>query len=93
MSTLKTVTIQVGNTDNKLTQQEWADFVEKTGEMIGAFANHIYFFGAPPSYEEWQNACWVIQCGDPRLKRELEKIRAKYKQDSVAWTEGETIFL
>jgi hypothetical protein len=44
----------------------------------------------------WQNACWVFTIHPneiDEIKRELTVIRAKYEQDSAAWTEGETEFV
>lgn len=91
-----TITIQIGNTDDKLTQEEWARYVEKVGQAINYKAECVHFFGAPVNYAKWQNAAWVIECKeeDSRyLMGSLIEIREHFRQDSVAWTEGKTLFI
>lgn len=89
---MKTITVQIGNTDGKLTQDMWAAFVGQCDAAIQSEAT-IHFKGGPPVWERWQNVCWVILMHHEEtlaLKRKLTSIRAKFSQDSVAWTEGET---
>jgi hypothetical protein len=94
---MKTVTIQIGNSDDKLTQREWSEFVIEVNELVDANAANVHFFGAPSGWLVWQNVAWVIQFDDAVVQEAFQKklieIRKKYKQDSVAWTEGETLFL
>ena len=97
-----TIIIQIGNTDNKLTQQDWARYVSEvrdavntatflsdSGEIHGSFYSH--------SDAAWQNACFVIDITEPsrreQLKDRLVDIGDNYMQDSTAWTEGTTEFL
>ena len=91
----KTVTIQIGNSDDKLTQREWSEYVEDVRKIVEGLRG-VHFFGAAPTYAPWQNAAWVIECDDEVrvwLKENVTKIRKEYKQDSVAWTEGTTEFI
>ncbi len=93
-----TITLQIGNTDNKLTQQEWASFFLETEKAIRARASvELHFSGAPPATSQWQNACFVFASESPialsTLRSDIKILREKYRQDSVAWTEGETQFL
>lgn len=91
-----TITIQIGNTDDKLTQEEWARYVEKVNEAIQRRVFSVYFFGAPVNYAKWQNAAWVIECKEEDSKflmGSLIEIREHFRQDSVAWTEGRTFFI
>ena len=94
---MKTVTLQVGNSDDKLAQMEWAAFVARIRDVFDETPYvDVHFFGCSNPTECWQNACWVF-VADPgvieQIKSELIAIRAKYRQDSVAWTEGETAFI
>jgi hypothetical protein len=93
---MRTASILIGNTDNKLAQLEWAAFVLQTKEHVEAHAHRVHFFGAPPNYEVWQNACWVIELNDdklPSLKEGLTAIRKKFRQDSVALLVSQTEFI
>ena len=97
-----TIIIQIGNTDNKLTQQDWSRYVGEVkslienavlisdgGEIHGTFYSH--------SDAPWQNACFVIDMDDEKRKEQMKDrlvdIGDSYLQDSTAWTEGTTEFL
>ena len=100
-----TVTIQIGNSDDKLTQVEWSEFVNYFNECINKFISlidnrHIHFFGMPPGDAPWQNACWVLELHNldkganvEIIKQELRAIAKTYNQNCFAWTEGETEFV
>ena len=93
---MKTIIIQIGNSDNKLRQVEWADFVETIKNIIGRYAVAIHFFGGSSNWENWQNACWVFDVNKAdriALSDALTAVRQKYQQDSLAWTEGKTVFI
>lgn len=90
---MKTITIQIGNSDDKLPQSYWSRFCH---EMIGAiqhYATEIHFSGYSLPNARWQNAAFVFTI-DESLTGELSEcvviIRDNYGQDSVALTEGET---
>jgi len=93
---MKTVTIQIGNSDDKLTQKEWSQFVQWIDMEVRARAE-IHFFGLSPSDEEWQNACWVANVlyddDYPILKAMIIRVKNRFHQSSVAWTEGKTEFI
>jgi len=92
---LKTIALQIGNSDNKLTQVEWANFVIDIANLLeGDPTTQIHFFGGPTTWECWQNVAWIFVTGNPmELCQEVKRIRTKYKQDSAAWTEGSTAFV
>jgi hypothetical protein len=93
---MKTITVQIGNTDNKLTQKEWSEFVCEISSAIHIFVKEVHFGGGSASWEEWQNYAWVFIVTNDRVKMIKDKIKAIrefYRQDSVAWTEGETLFI
>ncbi len=90
-----TVTIQIGNSDDKLTQSQWSRFVHTVNDYVMLWGE-IHFFGTSDGDKPWQNATWIIE-----LDRELsinahDKLRRVAKlfgQDSIAWTEGVTQFI
>lgn len=89
-----TVTIQIGNSEDRLTQKEWSSFVRHTDHLIRADCKEIFFAGPSPSDAPWQNYCWVVEPYDPdALREDLTAIRMEFKQHSAAWTEGETRFI
>jgi hypothetical protein len=93
---MRTITIQIGNSDDKLSQREWYKFVISVRKLISVYCNAIHFFGAPANWESWQNVAWIITCDDNRveaLKTAVAEVRAEFNQDSAAWTEGETEFV
>ena len=95
---MKTVTIQIGNSDDKLTQLQWSNFVDAVDSAIAAFKGQPHFSGGSDNAKPWQNYCWVFLLEDDPLitesfQRQLADVRAKYQQDSVAWTEGKTLFV
>lgn len=93
---VKTITIQIGNSDDKLSQVKWSEFVSDVENAIHQVADRIHFFGSPPSVARWQNATWVASVSEHHihaLKAEIKSIRTYFNQDSAAWTEGETQFI
>lgn len=94
-----TITIQIGNSDNKLTQQRWADFVAAVSDRLEVYVEdrtaEIHFFGAPHTWAQWQNAAWIVEinCCLPPLRAELAYIARTFDQDSIALTVGETEFV
>lgn len=82
-------TIQIGNSDNNLTQKEWSEYVkavhDATFETEGGVETH--FFACSEGSHPWQNACWVIAIRETEVDAMLQAIatiRKKYRQDSVA---------
>lgn len=93
---MKTITIQIGNSDDKLTQKEWARFTYNVKEAVACAASEIHYSGASPGDCAWQNYCIVFSVHPEReesLREELKNQREAHKQDSLAWTEGETEFI
>jgi hypothetical protein len=93
---VKTLVVQIGNSDNKLRQADWARFVQRTGAIIQEYAAIIHFFGGPENWATWQKVCWVFDCEEARignLKLRLAETRKEFLQDSAAVTQGETEFV
>ena len=88
--------MQIGNSDNKLRQEEWARFVQRVGAVVREHADTIHFFGGPENWAAWQKVCWVFDCEESRLadlKRQLAEARKEFQQDSAALTQGDTEFV
>lgn len=95
-----TVTIQIGNTDNKLTQAEWSAFVKLVGDYIERYvedrAAEIHFFASSAGHAPWQNAAWIVAITDEHeaaMRADISTARRRFRQDSAAWTTGETAFV
>lgn len=96
MPKIKTITVQIGNSDNKLTQEEWVYYIEQVDREMHLHAWEIHFFGFSNPQSKYQNACWVMNVHEDvlfSLKQELRSIGHTFRQDSIAWTEGVTEFL
>ena len=93
---MKTVTILIGNSDDKLSQKEWAEFVRTVSMYLTGVADW-QFSGISHGDAEWQNACWVVlfhtEDDFNRVKKLISKLRNEFHQDSIAWIEGYTEFL
>lgn len=91
-----TLCVSIGNSDNKLTQQEWAQFVKAIGELLKSYETMRFFFGGSENYAPWQNVCWLCQVNDLQLseiKNGIRNIREIYGQESayVLWGAGEFV--
>jgi hypothetical protein len=92
---MSTFTIQIGNSDNKLSQLEWSKFCADLFEFGHNKCVKIWFYGQSPCDKPWQNCCMVVEyfyAGKiPNELYDAIKNMAKYyKQDYIAVTEGIT---
>ncbi len=93
---MKTITIQIGNSDDKLSQSSWSAFIHRVNNTIDIYAYDVYFTGFSLPTAGWQNACWVFSITHEkslRLWGEMKVICSDFKQNSIAWTEGDTTFI
>jgi hypothetical protein len=93
---VKTITVQIGNSDDKLTQSEWSDYVDNTKRYIQSFCEKMHFFGGSATYKSYQNVAFVFEIRDryiEELEQKLKEIRESFKQDSIAWSESVTKFI
>lgn len=93
-----TAVVQIGNSDDRLPQWRWAEFVIDTGEVVGLFSERTHFAGAAASVARWQNAAWVFELpvtstGANALRLALARLAEDYAQASIALTIGETQFV
>lgn len=94
---MRTYVIQIGNSDNKLTQNRWAHFVAGVQISVSGHCRQIHFRGGSDWDAPWQNACWVCvplnEESAAALMAELALEAARNDQDSIAVTIGETVFV
>lgn len=90
-----TAVVQIGNSDNKLTQGEWSGFIEDL-YTAAVEMGQIHFFGFSDPTAPWQNCCVVVEIPVPleiRLRATLSRMARDYRQDSIALTVGTTHFV
>ena len=97
---MKTATILIGNSDDKLGQSVWSSFVSDMQSLIALNDFTVHFAGASMSTAPWQNACWVIGYDEEQadyflavLSDELGLLARQYNQDSIALVVGTTEFI
>ena len=90
-----TTVIQIGNSDDKLTQQQWSGYVAQVMDAIQRSDAVIHFSGGSSNERPWQNWCVVFVAGSDffSLLGELERIRKDFRQESMAVTQGKTEFI
>lgn len=91
-----TVYASIGNSDDKLTQAQWAEFHEIFAALIRKAADRVYGDWHSLPNSPWQNACLAFEIGAQsaaRLKAALADLAAEYRQDCVAWAVAATEFV
>ncbi len=93
---MSTFVVLIGNSDNRLTQQEWSQFVAEVRGSVALHAEEVFFDAALPGDAARQSACFVATIddeGQKHLSRQLDHIRETYRQESIAVLSGETRFI
>lgn len=93
---LKTVTLCIGNSDDKLPQVRWAEYIMAIETMLHKLNADVKFSGFSSPHAKWQNACWVFMLYDhklPDFKNRVNHIRGEFDQDSAAIVVGDTEFV
>jgi len=94
---MSNVYLSIGNSDDRLTQREWAQFITWVRAAIGLWDCQVHgqWFSAPDSM--WQNANWCLQfstdAAEKAAREDIITIRRQYRQDSVAWAVAEPEFI
>lgn len=92
------VTFAVGNSDDKLSQARWSQFVEDILDLVDRAEDvRPQFVGFSPAMAPWQNMLVALELGDGlpayalrgQLRAELAELCGKYGQDSIAWWEAD----
>lgn len=90
------VYVSIGNSDDKLTQGDWATFYSAVGDVIDRTARVVHGAWVSVSTDPWQNACWCFEvASDPDpdydkarwLRGQLANLAKAYEQDSIAWAQ------
>jgi hypothetical protein len=87
---MTTVYVSIGNSDDKLTQVEWAAYAGTVQGAVRRAAGAVYGEWTSLPLAAFQNACWCVEVEPARadaLRRELSGIAGMYRQDSIAWAE------
>ena len=91
-----TVAIQIGNSDDKLTQAKWANFCTKL-VALAEICGEVHFAGGAATDKPWQNYCVVVVVSTSdlffQLRQGVVDLRIEHGQDSVAWLDGEASFI
>ncbi len=93
---MKTIVVQIGNSDNKLTQSEWSQFWALTDAVLRECSNQMHFAGTSDPTSPWQNAAWIFEPrsnNSSELAAALSAVAKTFRQDSIAVTIGDTIFV
>lgn len=91
-----TIVVQIGNSDNKLTQGEWSNYVHNIYDKIKSVAKTIHFNGGSSYDVSQQNACFVFEVEYrlySNLCSELKFIREFFEQDSIVIISGDVEFI
>lgn len=90
------VYVSIGNSDNKLTQKEWAQFCEELIDVLGDYEERVYgqWYSLPNA--PWQNMVASIEIADEfldQLRDALRPLAEEYHQDSIALQAGTAEFI
>lgn len=91
-----TVAVLIGNSDDKLSQAEWSQFVRSVLDTVCGSADKVHFEGHTPQISVRQSAAIVFEISTDKrhqLQRDLKDIKREFRQDFIAWVEGTTLFL
>lgn len=93
--TNQTIYISIGNSDDKLTQAEWAHFYGSVTDWIDEYATAVHGRWASEPTSPYQNACWCIEVNEGawRLREGLAHVADTFRQDSIAWAPATTEFI
>lgn len=91
-----TAYISIGNSDDKLTQSGWADFVSDVRTtLLDLKADcHGEWFSLPSS--PWQNACWCVEIPVTQmaaLRHQVARLARTYRQNSIAYAASRVEFI
>jgi hypothetical protein len=103
-----TVYISIGNSDDKLSQAEWAEYYRAVNELLRHFVAHVHGQWVAESTSVRQNACWCVEfdagsnwiTADGRtvplidlLQERLARLVSEFRQDSIIWATADTVFI
>jgi hypothetical protein len=86
---VSTVYVSVDNSDDKLSQQDWFQFVRTVFRFLANEAHHVHgeWFSVPDS--RYQNACVCVEFAPDahldNVRETLAHIAEQFEQDAIAW--------
>jgi hypothetical protein len=90
------VFVEIGNSDNKLDQAQWAAFCEDTEQVIMGYATDVFGMYYSLPHSRFQNACFHLSvAGDEwnNFESDIAEVKDQYNQESVAVSQGDTVFV
>lgn len=91
---MTTIYASIGNTDNKLSQQEWARFWWNFRKLMSQMATEVHGVWLSEPSSSFQNGCIAIDTDTPVLLRgALAELASEFKQDSIAVANASTVFV
>lgn len=93
---MATVHIAIGNSDDKLSQHRWSQYIRELITLVRGIADatHGVWFSAPDAM--FQNCCVAIEVPSVMLddlRLSLTKLRKDFDQDSIAVNVSDTEFV
>lgn len=86
---MRTIYISIGNSDDKLTQYRWSEYIRQTRLAVLLHSDEIHFFGFAGPDTRFQNACWIADFEhldqEINLHDQLKGIASEHYQESIAW--------
>lgn len=88
---MSTLTVAIGNSDDALSQAEWAAYWQATHEVVFAHAQQVFGVFLSVAHAPYQNAGWLVE-GEltPSFTTGLAELAQRFRQESIAVAVGET---
>lgn len=95
---MTTIYVSIGNTDGKLTHQEWSEYFRKVNDLLteSRAATAVYGVWHSLPATPYVNACWAVEIPAVNLEAAKDVLRTlarRYRQDSIAFATATTEFL
>jgi hypothetical protein len=96
MSAPQTVYVTIGNSDDKLTQQQWAFFCAEVNQRVRTLALEVYgaWYSLPNA--DFRNACWGMLLDEEsfiKLQQDLALSCRAWEQESIAFAVARVKFI
>lgn len=89
--------VSIGNSDNKLSQEDWAMFQGALLRTLQIMANQIHgvWYSAPTTIFQNMCICFDVHAQESldKIKNELRILATQYCQESIALAKAETEFI
>lgn len=87
MADTLTAYITIGNSDNKLSQQDWSAYCYLVEKLVQSYATHVFFMGYTLPNGDYQNACFSFATTPEvmtMIRGSLRNVARQFRQDSIA---------